>query len=198
MLRERDMDDDYHTFRLPFWDWTDKGERRKYFTEDRLGKSVYTEENNKVSSELTGTLFGDNGTDWLTICWKSKKGPGPDGDDCDPGERTDPLKRCPKRNSNKERSDPCNSDDYWPTTKDVWEAVDNHDKYDVKDSGSTMYNVCPAENSFRTFLEGFVPIDNCDKNSADKLCSPAKPQENIPCSRTRKLHNSVRYISLRY
>ena len=188
MLRENN-DTEYHKFRLPFWDWTNETERMKYFTNDRLGESLYESQSEPhVTTKLNGTLFvSDDGSEWQTICWNKE---GPDGSNCDPNNETGLLLRCPKRNGT-EHSDPCNETAYWPTTKDVWDAVEELSIYDAKDSNG-KYSACPTEDNFRSNLEGFkLPANGmCDVD--DLMCSDPDPDCPTPdCSRSRRLHNSV-------
>ena len=189
MLRVNE-DKEYHKFRLPFWEWIDEKERNKYFSEDRLGESLYERKNNPhITTKLQGTLFGsDGGSEWQTICWRRE---GPDGSNCDPNNETGLLLRCPKRPAGYKHSDPCNDKAYWPTIQDVWDAVDELSIYDAKDS-SGIYSACPTKDNFRSNLEGFKLSANgmCDVD--DLMCSDPKPDSPTPdCSRSRRLHNSV-------
>ena len=151
-----------HTFRLPYWDWSDPSQREILFTRDRLGENV------------NGLVVGDLFNNWNTYCWKDTSGMKYPIPICDPtvpsGEN---LRRCPHNELCKMN----NSN--WPSTSDVKHAVS------IKTYDSSPYNryVRGTDTSFRNYMEGFV-VKNGGCGS-DTFCSPGNP------SITRKLHNTV-------
>ena len=143
---------DYHTFRLPYWDWrteiqTSFGVRSEdVFSENRLGET----RNVSGSPVVFGSLYGDS--PWETICWLQL------GEICDPRNSSGPLQRCPFTGT-----DPCNSNNPdWPTTQSIKDALDI-DEYDV-----FPYNfVTPA--GFRSFVDNKIntnvsELDECRNN----------------------------------
>ena len=79
---------DYHTFRLPYFDWRreiQEGSGVKFediLVENRLGFTNYTSGLPVVS----GSLVSD---DWESVCWCRL------GQICDPNISTGPIQRCP-------------------------------------------------------------------------------------------------------
>ena len=147
-----------------------------HFTRERLGESIYNPDENKahITTGVRGTLF-DSG--WDTICWQNKIGV--DGTDCDPEMNTGALKRCPKRDQarNLQHSDPCGNTSYWPTAETVRTAL-KKPNYDT-----SPYKTC--KDSFRNYLEGFVPLDSCT-GAEQLMCG-----DGTNCSKLRRLHNRV-------
>ncbi|XP_065895941.1 tyrosinase-like [Dysidea avara] len=96
---------DYHTFRLPYWDWRIDIQRstgilaEDLFTENRMGAT----RNVSGFPRVFGDIVGDG---WDTICWNTFF------QICDPNVNTGPLQRCPFTGT-----DPCNSNNPdWPTS----------------------------------------------------------------------------------
>ena len=56
--REIQIEISNHTFRLPYWEWSDPSQREIPFTRDRLGENV------------EGVVQGDLFTNWDTYCWE--------------------------------------------------------------------------------------------------------------------------------
>ena len=103
---------DYHTFRLPYWDW-----RRELFTSSSIGpEEIFVENRLGATRNVSGfaRVFGSIYEDgWDTICWLIR------GDICDPNVSTGPLQRCPFTGT-----DPCsNSNPDWPTLQEVNNAM---------------------------------------------------------------------------
>ena len=139
---------DYHTFRLPYWDWrteiqTSSGiSSELLFTEDKLGAT----RNVSGSPQVFGTLY-DGG--WDTICWFQL------GTICDPTVSTGPLQRCPFTGT-----DPCSSSNPdWPKLEDVNNAM-KFNTFDV----APYNNVSP--DGFRNFIDFEVglSVDECRNN----------------------------------
>ena len=168
----------YHTFRLPYWDWrkerlTQPG-ASSIFAYDKLG---VTNENDM--SRVSGQLFEP---DWETVCWSNSYSI------CDPSRATsDHLRRCPTvDNSNSCRS---NNPD-WPSKANVDMAI-NMQQYDTSLYGKF------AEESFRNFMEGFDPDISREDCAENRLCqcgmNPRCDNETFDgLPLLRHLHNSVR------
>ena len=142
---------DYHTFRLPYWDWrteiqTTFGVRsEELFTESRLGVT----RNVSGFPHVFGTLY--EGT-WETICWLQL------GQICDPRIGTGPLQRCPFTGT-----DPCNSSNPdWPTLQNVDGAM-RIDEYDAP-----PYTIF-SRDGFRSFVD-FKVGDDLDECRSNRLC----------------------------
>jgi len=142
---------DYHTFRLPYWDWrteiqTTFGVRsEELFTESRLGVT----RNVSGFPHVFGTLY--EGT-WETICWLQL------GQICDPRIGTGPLQRCPFTGT-----DPCNSrNPDWPTLQNVDDAM-TIDEYDAP-----PYTIF-SRDGFRSFVD-FKVGDDLDECRSNRLC----------------------------
>ncbi len=167
MLKANGRPDDYYTFRLPYWDWrreTLRGESEGIFTRNKLG--VIERQNDQPL--VTGELFGNSS--WDTACWYEGSGgiSNPRDDNiCDPEVNTGLLTRCPSP----ETCDKSNSN--WPTIDDINTALS------ISTFDTPGYNKT-STNSFRNFLEGFDPVDNC---TGRQLCSDDGGQ--------RYLHNAV-------
>jgi tyrosinase len=167
--REIQIEINDHTFRLPYWEWSDPSQREILFTRDRLGENV------------EGVVQGDLFTNWDTYCWEEMmSSPVPI---CDPTVSSgETLRRCPNPTL-------CKMDNpNWPTTADVKDAI-SIDTYDAYPYNRSVKGV---DTSFRNYMEGFiVDPDTCVE---DTLCSPqqGRAHEDI----TRKLHNTVRRISV--
>jgi hypothetical protein len=167
--REIQIEISDHTFRLPYWEWSDPSQREIPFTRDRLGENV--------ESVVQGDLF----TNWDTYCWEDMMLLSYPVNICDPTVPTnEALRRCPSVTL-------CKMDNpNWPSTTDVKYAV-SIDTYDAYPYNRSVKGV---DTSFRNYMEGFiVNPDNCDE---DTLCSrqEGRAHENI----TRKLHNTVHIL----
>ncbi|CAI8029359.1 Tyrosinase [Geodia barretti] len=163
--REIQIEISDHTFRLPYWDWTQPSQRESIFTRDKLGE------------HLNGEVVGDLFTNWETHCWEDITGKSYPIPICDPTVSSgETLRRCPCDTF-------CKKDNpNWPSEADVNDALA------VKTYDDKPYDryVPSRDNSFRNFMEGFVV--NPDDCGSDPLCSIGKV--NI----TRKLHNSVHIL----
>ena len=101
---------------------------------------------------------------WPTYCWYETQ----DGTICNPLEPTaNELRRCPIEEACKMNYP------FWPSKEDVQQAL-KIESYDT----APFNNM--ASDSFRNYLEGFLPVKHC--TAQEKLCVG---------SLNRKLHNSV-------
>ena len=168
--REIQVAIDDHTFRLPYWDWSQLSQREILFKKDTLGENV--DQGSRVVVE--GDLF-DNG--WDTFCWKDISGETGTIPICDPTESSNEvLRRCPNATL-------CEKDnDQWPSADDIEEAV-SISAYDAY-----PYDRCVTEKdaSFRNYMEGFIAKDSC---ADDSMCSETQCTNPYV---SRKLHNTVR------
>ena len=165
---------DYHTFRLPYWDWQQQRLRGtdSIFTADKLGS---TDESNP--SIVTGKLFDSN---WTTICWNVDN----QGEICDPANKTAQLRRCPTVDG----EDVCrygNPD--WPTEQDVKSAVNR------KDYDTASFDKYASKSSFRNLMEGFdndISREDCAEN---RMCQCGNDSNctNDEAPLLRTLHNAV-------
>ena len=155
-----------HTFRLPYWDWSDPSQREFLFTTDRLGENK--------NGQVVGDLFNN----WMTYCWEDTNGKMYPIPICDPTVScNETLRRCPSDTL-------CGMDNpNWPSEADVEHAIS------IKTYDTDPYNryVRGDDTSFRNFLEGFIVKPSCE---GDTLCSPADEKKHTPAI-TRKLHNTV-------
>ncbi len=158
MLRNMNRSD-YHTFRLPYWDWrseiqTSIGVKSEdLFSENRLGET----RNVTGFPQVFGTLY--NGT-WETICWLQL------GTICDPRVNSGPLQRCPFTGT-----DPClSSNPDWPTLQNVNKALD-FDEYDAP-----PYFFSSSDSAFRFFVDFSVNNDTeACRNNRMCACQPGGP-----------------------
>ena len=150
---------DYHTFRLPYWDWRIENQRSTgilsddLFAENRLGAT----KNVSGFPHVIGDIVGDG---WDTICWLTFF------EICDPNVNTGPLQRCPFTGT-----DPCNSNNPdWPTRQEVNDAmaIDNYD--------TPPYNLVSLD-SYRSFIDFDVHFD-IDECRDDRMCRciPSGPE----------------------
>lgn len=143
--------EDYHTFRLPYWDWRIEMQlssigvsSEELFTENRLGAT----RNIDGFPRVIGTLFED----WDTICWLQPSVI------CDRRVSTGPLQRCPFTGT-----DPCSSSNPdWPTDRDVQDAL-SFDVYDVPN-----YDLFSLD-GFRSFIDANVTLD-VESYRTDRMC----------------------------
>ena len=142
---------DYHTFRLPYWDWRIEIQRSTGILSDDL----FTEKRLGVTRNVSGFphVFGDIvGDRWDTICWLTFF------QICDPNISTGPLQRCPFTGN-----DPCNSNNPdWPTTQQVNHAM-AFNKYDA-----LPYNILSQKN-YRSFVDADIGY-NITKCRKDRMC----------------------------
>ena len=142
---------DYHTFRLPYWDWRIEIQRstgilaEDLFTANKIGAT----RNVGGFPDVFGDIVGDR---WDTICLNSHF------NICDPNINTGPLQRCPLTGN-----DPCNSNNPdWPTTQQVNRAM-AFSQYDI-----VPYNMI-SRNNFRGFVDAYVHFD-IPKCREDRMC----------------------------
>ena len=177
MMKEMQMDN-YHMFRLHYWDWRSEkqSDTNTPFKRNRLGVTV----NENGFPRVQGDLVRDG---WNTRCWRLDP-----GEICNPNNNSrgiHPLQRCPFID------DPCNiNNPDWPSIADVNKAID----LSSYDGGA--YNESSTD-VFRNFMEGFdvLPINESGRNecSANRLClcsSDLTCKSGTPIA--RQLHNSVR------
>ena len=144
--------DNYHSFRLPYWDWRVEIQRstgmpaEKLFTEKRFGAT----QNVNGFPHVVGDIFGPNG--WDTLCAFLTT------EICDPDVTTGPLKRCPSTGTNLCHS----SNPDWPTIKQVNHAI-SISAYD-----SPPYNVL-SKTGFRPFID-FDIHDDLEECRNDRMC----------------------------
>ena len=164
-----------HTFRLPYWEWTDPSQRVTPFQTDRLGANVRRDVNGTQVTVVEGDLFDNN---WETYCWEdmSKYKSHTTIPICDPTTPSgEILRRCPRETF-------CDMNNRnWPSVDDVKHAL-SIDTYDASPYNRTVKG---TNTSFRNYMEGFiVDPDNC---GTDDMCSKGKDDNYY----TRKLHNTV-------
>ena len=170
----------YHTFRLPYWDWRIEIQRSSgilsddLFTENRLGKT----RNVSGFPCVFGDIVGDG---WDTICWQTFF------KICDPNVNTGPLQRCPFTGT-----DPCNNNNPdWPTSQQVNDAM-AFDNYDA-----SPYNLL-SQKSFRSFVDHRIHF-NITECRTDRMCVCA-PSFDPQCGKaseialTKQMHSSVSMI----
>ena len=166
-----------HTFRLPYWEWTDPSKRETPFQTDRLGANVESVMSVGGEEKNVTIVEGDLFNNWDTYCWKDMKNMDFPIPICDPTESSDEkLRRCPNDAL-------CKMDNpNWPSKDDVKHSL----SIDIYDAFPYNRSVKGIDTSFRNYIEGFiVDPDNCDE---DTLCeTKEKGNEAI----TRKLHNTV-------
>lgn len=180
----KDMgEEDYHEFRLPYWDWRFEMQKSSIglpaeylFTENKMGATT----NINGFPRVTGRIFEN----WDTICWRLP------GEVCDPRVSTGPLQRCPFTGT-----DPCNSDNPdWPTEEEV-EYILSQEIYDAP-----AYNGLTFQ-GFRTFIDANISfdVDSCRTNRMCQ-CFPGGPfclvEANPILSVDFKLHSAVRISCL--
>lgn len=191
------MINDY-SFRLPFWDWTDEATRFSHFDMERLGTTLYDPDPQHSDDlhRVQGELFQN----WQTICWHNKKRA--DGQNCDPSVETGVLKRCPRRmTSTSMHTDPCGDHTYWPTPDIVRTALtySDYDALEISNDENPQprYSACPSSNSFRTYLEGFIPQDETPCTNSI-MCTLTDPEDDDvhDCNKLRRLHNRVSFTVL--
>ena len=142
-------EEDYHRFRLPYWDWRSEIQNsfgiksEDLFTADRLGETRFVD----GFPQVFGSLY--NGS-WDTICWQQL------GVICDPGVSTGPLQRCPI-------ADAClSTNPDWPTLKDV------NDGIAIEEYDAPPYDIL-SEDGFRNYMDFDVGSD-IDECREDGMC----------------------------
>ena len=147
---------DYHTFRLPYWDWRAEIQKttgiaaEELFTEQRFGAT----QNISGFPRVVGDIVEPDGWDSLCILTPFEV--------CDPNINTGPLQRCPFTGNN-----PCSSDNPdWPTIKEVNDAL-AIDFYD-----SPPYNLF-SRDGYRAFIDFGVTDDyEACRNNRMCMCVP--------------------------
>ena len=145
---------DYHSFRLPYWDWRVEIQRsssgipaEELFTESRFGATRSV----NGFPHVVGDIVGPNGWNDTLCAFKKFQ-------ICDPNEETGPLQRCPFTGTN-----PCHSSNPdWPTIKQVNEAI-SLTTYD-----SPPYNIS-SKTGFRPFID-FDIHDDLEECRNDRMC----------------------------
>ena len=145
---------DYHTFRIPYWDWRSEIQTtfgvssEELFIESRLGATRNVGGFPRVFGDLV-----EGG--WDTACWLQPVVI------CDPNVNTGPLQRCPFTGT-----DPCSSSNPdWPDLQDVNDALSFED-YDVP-----TYDVASPD-GFRSFIDFEVGLD-IEACRSNRMCQCA-------------------------
>ena len=181
MLRDEGSTD-YHTFRLPYWDWrieiqNSTGIRvEDLFTENRFGAT----RNISGFPQVVGDIVGPSG--WDSVCVQVFF------EVCNPTVSTGPLQRCPFTGTN-----PCHSSNPdWPTMQLVIDAL-AIDTYD-----SLPYNL-DSRTGYRPFID-FDIHEDLEECANDRMCQclpNGGPSCNVSAGETAlaydaQLHNDVR------
>ena len=176
---------DYHTFRLPYWDWRIETQKstgvpaEDLFIENRIGAT----RNVSGFPRVFGDIVGDG---WDTVCWNTFF------QICDPNISTGPLQRCPFTGT-----DPCNSNNPdWPTNQQVNRAM-AFNRYDAP-----PYNII-SRNNYRNFVDADVSynIPRCRRDrmclcipSFDPFCTFTPGSRSRMIAFTHRLHGVVSTI----
>ena len=137
--------EDYHTFRLPYWDWRSEIQTNYGLTSDTLFSFSRLGETRNVSGHPV--VFGDLiGEGWDTICLAQF------GPICDQNVSTGPLQRCPFT-----QPDLCSSSNPdWPKMAELNRAME-FDELETPPYNITSIDCMRAYSDF-----SFVPsIDQC-------------------------------------
>ena len=177
---------DYHSFRLPYWDWRAEIQKstgiraEELFTESKLGAT----HNVDGFPIVVGDIVGPNG--WDSLCYRvySKI--------CDPNKSTGALRRCPFTGNN-----PCSSDNPdWPTIQQVNDviAINTYDEH--------PYNLL-TRTGYRASID-FNITNNLEECRDDRMCmcqpfggsecdltNVAKPLRSIVAAFKSRLHTDV-------
>ena len=144
---------DYHSFRLPYWDWRVEIQKstgipaEKLFTENRFGAT----HNVNGYPQVVGDIVGPDG--WDSLCYRMFH------EICDPNVNTGPLRRCPFTGNN-----PCSSDNPdWPTIQQVNEVIAKV-VYDAP-----PYNILTRV-GFRTHND-FIIHNDLEECRDDRMCT---------------------------
>ena len=148
--------EDYHKFRLPYWDWRGEIQNSYGLTSDELFSFHRLGETRNISGHpvVFGDIIGDG---WDTICLSKFGVP------CDPNVNTGPLQRCPFTEPNLCRS----SNPSWPTMQEVNELLD------FDELETPPYNVTSA-NCMRgqiEFVTSAASVEECRRKNFC-LCIP--------------------------
>ena len=153
---------DYHTFRLSYWDWrySMQTESNSPFKHNRLGMTVESEDTARLPI-VKGRLFNHG---WNTICWFPEIMPNFTIAEpvCNPNMPGRVLQRC----STVSQGDPspcAYNNPNWPRIQDVNDAL-MESKYDV-----SPYDVF-SNGGFRNSLEGFQIVDSDCNAETDRFC----------------------------
>lgn len=152
---------DYHTFRLPYWDWRSEVQNsfglkaEDLFTANRLGETRHV----GGFPRVFGALY-DGG--WDTVCWLQL------GQICDPRTSTGPLQRCPFVGEY-----PCTSGNPdWPSQQQFIDAM----AFDIYDA--PPYDITSMD-GFRSFVDFKVGTNASEcRNIRMCQCVPLNPQCN--------------------
>ena len=143
---------DYHTFRLPYWDWRAEIQKstgipaEDLFTEQRFGAT----QNISGYPRVVGDIIGPDG--WESLCIDTPF------EVCDPNIDTGPLQRCPFTGNN-----PCSSDNPdWPTIQEVNDALA------IGTYDSSPYNLF-SRDGYRPFID-FDITDDYEECRNNRMC----------------------------
>ena len=143
--------DNYHSFRLPYWDWRVEIQKstgmsvEELFTEKRFGAT----QNVNGFPRVVGDIVKPNG--WNSLCVQANSV-------CNPNINTGPLQRCLFTGNN-----PCSSDNPdWPTIKEV------NDKLTIDHFDSFPYNLL-SRSGYRVSVDYYIH-DNLDECRIDRMC----------------------------
>ena len=157
--------EDYHSFRLPYWDWRVEIQKsigmpaEELFTESRLGAT----KNVNGFPRVVGDIVGPDG--WDSFCVRTAFVI------CNPNISTGPLQRCPFTGN-----DPCSSDNPdWATVKEVNDllAIDHFD--------SPPYNISSGS-GYRVVVDNNI-LDDIEDCRKDRLCE-CRPFGGPSCNLT--------------
>ena len=149
--------EDYHSFRLPYWDWRVEIQKstgirvEELLTEQRFGAT----QNIDGYPRVVGDIVTPDG--WESVCINAPFRV------CDPNINTGPLQRCPFTGNN-----PCSSDNPdWPTIQEVNDALAIN-YYD-----SPPYNLF-SRDGYRAFIDFDITDDfEACRNNRMCICLPA-------------------------
>ena len=174
--------EDYHSFRLPYWDWRVEIQKstgipaEELFTERRFGAT----QNISGYPRVVGDIVEPDG--WGSLCMRW------DFVICDPNVNTGPLQRCPFTGT-----DPCSSDNPdWPTIKEVNDvlAIDQFD--------SPPYNIL-SRSGYRAVVDNYIHDDFEDCRN-DRMCrcqpfgGPNCDLSNAPPNVTVAAYSSGKHV----
>ena len=157
--------DDYHTYRLPYWDWrieiqNSTGIRvEDLFIESRFGAT----QNINGFPQVVGDIVGADG--WDSVCVQVFNEP------CDPNITTGPLLRCPFTGNN-----PCHSSNPdWPTIQEVNDALA------IGTYDAPPYNLF-SRSGYRIFVD-FIVNDDIEGCRNNRMCQ-CLPYAGSDCNLT--------------
>lgn len=158
-------DPNYHSFRLPYWDWRAEIQKstgipaEKLFTRRKLGATIY----NAGFPRVVGNIVAPTG--WSTLCV------GAHTKTCNPKKKTGALKRCPFT-----RKRPCNSNNPdWDTIKQI------NDLLAINIYDSPPYNLY-SRKGFRAFVDFYIH-DDFEECRKDRMCM-CLPFGGVNCNLT--------------